>query len=49
LTEGEIKFAGLERQPEWPELALFDAFVLAPGIIPGEVDVVPIDRRHMLE
>ncbi len=37
------------RDPEWPETALLDAFVLPPGVIAGEVNVVPMDRRHMLE
>jgi hypothetical protein len=37
------------RNPERPETALLDAFVLPPGVIVGEVDVVPMDRRHMPE
>ena len=39
----------LGRDPEWPETALLDAFVLPPGVIAGEVNVVPMDRRHMLK
>ena len=30
------------RNPERPETALLDAFVLPPGVIAGEVDVVPM-------
>ena len=49
LMKGGLSTLRLGREPEWPEPALLDAFILAPGIIPGEVDVVPMDRRHMLE
>jgi hypothetical protein len=37
------------RDPEWRETALLDAFVLPPGVIAGEVNVVPMDRCHMIE
>src|SRR4029077_2399895 len=34
---------------ELPEPALLYAFVLPPRVIAGQVDVVPVDGRHMLE
>jgi hypothetical protein len=39
----------LRRDSEWPETALFHAFILPPGVIPCEINVIPMDWRHMLE
>src|SRR6516225_4775064 len=49
LSNGHPYRDRLGRQPKWAEPSLLDVFVLTPGIIPCEVDVVPMDRRHMLE
>jgi hypothetical protein len=49
LSNGHSYRDRFGRDPEWPETALLDAFVLPPGVIAGEVNVVPMDRRHMLE
>ena len=49
LSNGHPYRDRLRPNPEWSEAALLDAFVLAPGVIACEVNVIPMDRRDVLE